>query len=464
MEVLALRSLFLLGVVLAPLCAFMVLATWGLFARSLSERVVAGVVKTASLIAAGSLGGLLTLILFHGESSYVERYHSWFSFGAHHFTISFSINPLSLSFLVLTTVLSGLVARFSRTYIHLEEGFTRFYLLLLLATFGMTLVVVADSLGLTVMGWEFLGISSTLLIAFFHNRRIPVINGLRTFVVYRTADIGLLLVLLYIHKVFGTTELGRFIHEGEGFAGTFDGTPWNALIIGLLFFLSASGKSSTLPFFPWLPGAMEGPTPSSAIFYGAFAVHAGPYLFLQQSAIVSASPVLSWILVVVGLFSAGLATLAGRVRADIKTSLAYATIAQVSLIYVEIGLHWYYLAAFHTAGHMCLRTYQFLRAPSALHDLHVRSVLGVAARERTGIYDKLVPYPVQVWLYRLALEQGGVLALYQRILVQPFLQAARVCSRFEEVCDRYLDRASGRGGGGDHTTSELPTSIARSNS
>jgi NAD(P)H-quinone oxidoreductase subunit 5 len=307
----------------------------------------------------------------------------------------------------------------------------------------MTLVVVADSLGLTVVGWEFLGISSTLLIAFFHSRRGPVVNGLRTFTVYRIADVGLLLALMYAHAVFGTTEIGRFIHSSNGPYGAFDGTPWDALVIGLLFLLSASGKSSTLPFFPWLPGAMEGPTPSSAIFYGAFAVHAGPYLFLRQAPLVTASPTLSYILIAVGLISACFASLAGRIRADVKTSLAYATITQVSLIYAEIGLHWFYLAAFHTAGHMCLRTYQFLRAPSALHDLHVRSVLGVASRERGRFYDRIFPLSAQRWLYRLALEQGAILTVYRWLLVRPFLWIAASLNSFEVYCDLMLERLLG---------------------
>lgn len=440
MDILELRSACLLGVVLAPLCGFLVLALWGLFTSYHHERYVAAIAKTAALAATTSLAGLVAIMISRGEYHYVERYHSWLSFGSHHFEITFSVNTLSVGFLTLTTLLSGLVGKFSKTYIHLDEGFTRFYLLLMLATFGMTLVVVADSLGLTVMGWEFLGISSTLLIAFFHSRRGPVVNGLRTFTVYRIADVGLLLAMMYAHNVFGTTELGRFIHTENGPYGSFDGTEWHALVIGLLFFLSASGKSSTLPFFPWLPGAMEGPTPSSAIFYGAFAVHAGPYLFLRYAPIVSASPTLSSILIGMGLLSACLASLAGRIRADVKTSLAYATIMQVSIIYAEIGMHWYYLAAFHTAGHMCLRTYQFLRAPSALHDLHVRSVLGVAARERGAWYGKIVPIQAQRWLYRLALEQGAILSVYQSAFVRPFIDIATALSRFEVVCDRLLDR------------------------
>lgn len=438
MNLLWLRSYSLLGVLLAPLLGFTVIALAGLFIRKRSESFVTFVAKGASYIATTSLSILLTLMLFRRDWRFTEHYYSWFSFESHHFAFSFSITTLSIGFLILTTVLAGLVGKFSKTYIHLEEGFTRFYLLLLLATFGMNLVIVADSLSLTVVGWEFLGISSTLLIAFFHDRRGPVTNGLRTFTVYRIADIGLLCAMMFAHAAFGTTELSQFVHSENGPYGVFDGTSTQALVLGLLFFLSAAGKSSTLPFFPWLPGAMEGPTPSSAIFYGAFAVHAGPYLFLRQSPLVSASPSLSYILVAIGLCSALFATLAGRIRADVKTALAYATITQVSLIYAEIGLHWFYLAAFHTAGHMCLRTYQFLRAPSALHDLHVRSVLGVAAERRVSLYSRFVPASMQRWLYRLAFEQGALLSLYTAIILRPFISPAIALSRFEEICDRLL--------------------------
>lgn len=232
-------------------------------------------------------------------------------------------------------------------------------------------------------------------------------------------------------------------------------------ILGLLLFLSASGKSSTLPFFPWWPGGQWRARPRPA---QSFTAHS-PYtpvrtFFFAKPLIVSASDTLSLILVLIGLTSALFASLAGRIRADVKTASAYATITQVSLIYAEIGLHWYTLAAFHTAGHMCLRTYQFLRAPSALHDLHVRSVLGVAAHTRASFYSRWVPAATQLWLYRLAFEQGALLSLYEAFIIRPFLapaldqplrgsmrpafdprhDEANIC--YLQCCTRQINRAS----------------------
>lgn len=448
----------LLGVVLSPALGFSVLALWRLSANELPERIVSGIAKSTSLASVVFLAAIVVWMAVHGKGTYVAHYSPWFSFESHTFDIAFSLHPLSIGFLILTTILAGLVGEFSETYIHLEQGFVRFYMLLLLATFGMTVVVSTDSLGLTMIGWEFLGIASTLLIAFFHTRAGPIVNGLRTFIVYRMADIGLLVALIYVHHAFGTVQLNSIILTEGGPSGSFLGSEWQALILGSLLLFSATGKSSILPFFPWLPGAMEGPTPSSAIFYGAFAVHAGPYLFLRWAPLVSASPALSMLLVGLGLVSAIFATLVGRTRPDVKTSLAYATIAQVSLIYAEIGMHWYYVAAFHTAGHMCLRTYQFLRAPSALHDIHVRAALGVAAARRADWYVRFVPYSVQLWLFRLAFEHGGILALSERLIVSPFVSTGRFFSRLELASENALARILARGLPADSRRRSFPTS------
>lgn len=438
METRALLNACFLGLLLSPIIGFVILGLSGLFSKRHSESFVVRVAKVSSAVSAVALAGLCLSFAKLGVYSHVAHFAPWFNFAEHTFDVTFSINPLSLGFLTLITILSALVSNFSETYIHQDPGFARFYILLLLATFGMTLVVGADSLGLTVIGWEFLGISSTLLIAFFHTRNAPIVNSLRAFIVYRIADIGLLLALMYTHHVFGTADLNRIMNVESGPMGTFGGSANDALIIGLLLLFSAAGKSSMLPFPPWLPRAMEGPTPSSAIFYGAFAVHAGPYLFLHRAPLVSASATLSYVLIFLGLSSALFSTLIGRTRPDVKTALAFATITQVSLIYAEIGAHWYYIAAFHTAGHMCLRTYQFLRAPSALHDIHVRGMLGVAARERGRIYNRLIPTRLQQWLYRWALEQGALATIYERYLIQPFLSVARALSTLEELSDSYM--------------------------
>ena len=156
------------------------------------------------------------------------------------------------------------------------------------------------------------------------------------------------------------------------------------LLVGCLFLFAAAGKSALVPFSGWLPRAMEGPTPSSAVFYGALSVHLGAFLLLRISPLLDRSPVLSGLVVLLGAATCVLATMAARVQSDIKSSLAFASLIQVSIIVVEIGLGLRYLPLIHIIGHACLRTLQLVRAPSLLKDYNsMINALGVTAASGT---------------------------------------------------------------------------------
>ncbi len=434
-------SVLLVTSVAAPLLGFSILALRALLFNGGNERVITTVARASFLFSIFSLLGLVGILTWGGLSSSPELTIHWFKLGHTHYEISFSSDNFSLSFLAIVAILGGLSSTFSETYLHQEKGFERFYILLLLATFGMNLVVAANNLSLIVIGWEFLGIASTLLIAFFYTRRGPLVNAYRAFIAYRIADVGFLLALLYAHYSFGESNIVRIITTFSN-TSTLHASPSEiALIFGSLLLFAAVGKSSILPFYPWLPRAMEGPTPSSALFYGAFATHAGPFLLLRLSPVLSQSFKLSVIMIVLGTLSAIFSMFAGRVRPDIKTSLAYASLTQVSFIYIEIGLGWYTLATIHIAGHMCLRTYQFMRAPSALHDQHVREVLGVENRDLSFFYDRIIPEKFQTWLYRLAFEQGGIVLFYEHWVVRPLVKIAKVFSQIETKTERILEKS-----------------------
>lgn len=423
----------LLITVLAPLCGFAVIALFAIGRERSSEPFIRFVTKASYRISLCGLFALLAALLAQPEHSMTVRLQPWFSFIGSNFELSFLLDPLSVGFLALTLILTNLIGDFSESYIHREPGYERFSLLFLLAAFGMILIVTGDHLGMILIGWEFLGISSALLIAFFSVRAAPVKHGLLVFIVYRIADLGLILSLFYAHSHFGHVSFSHLFQEPIAPSAT-------VTVLGCLLLFSALGKSSLLPFIPWLPRAMEGPTPSSALFYGAFAVHAGPYLLLRCAPIVDASLALSTALVLLGLLSALFSSLLGRIRSDVKTSLAYASMTQIALIYMEIGLHWYWVAAIHTAGHMCLRTYQFLRAPSALHDIHVREKLGIGLAERHSFFDRFLSRSSQSWLYRLAFEEGGVHALYYRYLINPFLNTGRRLAAWERRSEEELEQ------------------------
>ncbi|NTX57063.1 proton-conducting transporter membrane subunit, partial [Myxococcus sp. CA039A] len=267
---------------------------------------------------------------------------------------------------------------------------------------------------------EWVGLASALLIGFFHERAAPLSAGLRAFGTYRLCDVGLLAGLVWLHHLAGTTE-------------------WTHLAVipsttlSLCLVLAAMGKSAQFPFSGWLPRAMEGPTPSSALFYGALSVHAGPYLLLRAAPLLEQAPLARGALVLVGLLTALHATLVWRVQTDVKSALAYGVLTQVGLMFAEVGLGLYTLALFHLVAHACLRCLQLLRAPSALRDVQAR---------RAALRDTRAPSIVTAHrslptrLYRFALERFALEVLTERWLVKPVL---RLGHRLDGAERRWMD-------------------------
>ncbi|MCA8985923.1 MAG: oxidoreductase, partial [Planctomycetaceae bacterium] len=198
----------------------------------------------------------------------------------------------------------------------------------------------------------------------------PVRNGFRVWTVYRIADASFLLAALTLHHMTGAGDFDGLMGTGPWPEGHATIPESSALLVGLLLLFAAAGKSALIPFSGWLPRAMEGPTPSSAVFYGSLSVHLGAFLLLRVSPILALSTPLSAIVVLVGIVSAVFGALTARVQTDIKSALAFASLTQVGIIVAEIGLGFRYLPLVHIIGHACLRTLQLLRAPSLLHDYH----------------------------------------------------------------------------------------------
>ena len=218
-------------------------------------------------------------------------------------------------------------------------------------------------------------------------------------------------------------------------------TPHQALFVGSLLLIAAAGKSALIPFSGWLPRAMEGPTPSSAIFYGALSVHLGAFLLLRVSPILEESFILSALVVAIGLATALFAAATGRVQSDIKGALAFASLTQVGIIVAEIGLGLRYIALVHIIGHACLRTLQLLRAPTLLHDYHtLENAIGSQLPQRTSIWERVIPAPARTWFYRFALERGYLDSVLDTCLVEPFRHAFQWCDGMER---RWTDLLSG---------------------
>lgn len=415
-------------VVLAPGVVFGVLGMLWLLGWVPSERVISGITGLTFSACAVGLALIIWTVGSTGAGSVVVTFGNWFAVHDYHFPLVLIADRLSLPFLGLTVLLTGLIGQFSATYLHRERGFLRFFLLLHLFAFGSLLAFAAGSFDLLVGGWEMVGITSVLLIAFFQQRIAPVENGLRVFAVYRACDIGLLLGVFAMHHWAGTASFAGslpVLHKGQ------------TTTVCLLLLLAAAGKAAQVPFSGWLPRAMEGPTPSSAIFYGAISIHAGAYLLLRVQPMLAESSLASSLVILIGLITALHGTIVGRASADAKTSLAYASLTQVGVVFVEIGMGWKWIAIAHILGHATVRTLQFLRAPSMLHDYHtMHSAIGGEISAKGQHLEDLFPERAQVWLYRWALDRGHLDTILDRFVIHPLMELSRIFGKLDRLGQR----------------------------
>lgn len=420
-----------LFVVALPGVFFLLMGLVWLVGGHLPERIIARLTKAAYAVLTVAVGFIGWQMWQSGTTSIQISLGDWFQVDHYGFPLSFLVDRLSLPMMAITIVLAGIVGSFSVRYLHRDPGFNRFFLLLHLFTFGALLIFTAGSLDLLMAGWEIVGITAVLLVGFFQYRREPVRNALRVFGIYRIADVNLLMAIFLAHHWFGTAAwTGMFSGEWPGHVNNLDGAV--ATVIAVLLIFAASGKSSQGPFCGWLPRAMEGPTPSSAVFYGAISVHAGAYLLLRIEPLIRSSWIATCLVIFIGLTTAVLGTLVHRTCADAKTSLAYASQTQLGIIFAEIGLGWTTLAIFHIAGHAMVRTMQFLRAPSMLHDYHRVHAAAGGHLDPTGEhYESLLPKSVQMWLYRVALGRGFYDSIVDRFVIAPVKKAASALGVFE---------------------------------
>jgi NADH:ubiquinone oxidoreductase subunit 5 (subunit L)/multisubunit Na+/H+ antiporter MnhA subunit len=409
--------------VLAPGVVFGALALLWLAGWLPPERVISRITSATFWACLLALAAILWRLATTGAASVVVSSGNWFTVHSYRFPLVLLADRLSLPFLGVTALLAGLIGRFSATYLHREPGFPRFFLLLHLFAFGSLLAFAAGSFDLLVAGWEIVGITSVLLIAFFQQRTAPVENGLRVFAVYRACDIGLLAGVFAMHNWAGTASFAGGLPP---LAGS------RASTVCLLLLLAAAGKAAQVPFSGWLPRAMEGPTPSSAIFYGAISIHAGAYLLLRVQPMLAQSVLASAIAVAIGVATAIHGTMAGRASADAKTSLAYASLTQVGVVFVEIGIGWTSIAVVHILGHAMVRTLQFLRAPSMLHDYHqMRSAVGGELSPTGERLEKLFSERVRLWLYRWSLDRGHLDTILDRFVIYPLTRLSRLFARLD---------------------------------
>ncbi|MEO8270176.1 MAG: proton-conducting transporter membrane subunit [Aureliella sp.] len=445
-----LDNLFLwLGIVVvaSPVVLLAVLGLTTLLGCPLSESVIARFTSAAVVLGLLPALAILGLMLAFDTTFVPIELGDWIALEQEHFHfhLKFVFDRLSVPFTILSFVLCGVVGAFTRRYLHREVGYNRFFLCYSFFFAGMVISSLAGTIETLFFGWELVGLSSALLIAYFHERENPVRNGARVWSIYRLADAAFLIAALTMHKLTGGGDFGELMGSGPWPEGTAAIDPYHALVVGSLLLVAAAGKSALVPFSGWLPRAMEGPTPSSAVFYGSLSVHLGAYLLLRVSPILDQSWTLRLLVIAVGAVSALFGTMMSRVQTDVKNSLAYASLTQVGIIVVEIGCGLRYLALVHIIGHASLRTMQLLRAPTLLKDYHnLENAIGARLSRSNSPLASLVPAGLRRWCYRFGYERGFLDTLLDNWIVDPFLKVFQWCDRRERGWTDWISQQPSR--------------------
>ncbi len=349
---------------LFPLAAFVLTVS---ATRNL-PRVSAGIAVGA--VAASLLAALGTLAAEIAAPGRFEASAPWLSVGSLRIDVGVVVDPLSALMLVVVSAVSLLVQLYAAGYMRGDPAFSRFFGYLSLFSASMLTLVAAGSLLLLYMAWELVGLCSYLLIGFWYQRPSAAAAAKKAFVVTRLGDLGFLVGIILIASLSGSFDIVRvesFVLQG-GIA------PAVLTAVCLLLFTGAMGKSAQFPLHVWLPDAMEGPTPVSALLHSATMVVAGVYLVGRLLPVYQASPAASAVVASVGAFSAIFAACLALVQSDIKKVLAYSTMSQIGYMILSLGIDAYTPAFFHLTTHAAFKTFLFMCAGSVIHTVGTNDI------------------------------------------------------------------------------------------
>jgi len=331
-----------------------------------SEKAIFGISITSVIINYIALIIMAIIWITGGFEPIFMQGPVLFHTGKADFTISFLLDGYSLIYLLTATFLTGIIIVFSKSYIHREKGYKRFFNNIKFFYFGLVVVLMSGNLETLFVGWEVLGVTSFFLIGFYRDRYLPVKNALKVISVYRIADIALLLGIWLSHHYFGYSINFKDLDGLHSPHHHIINENFYLYLIPGLFLLAAMVKSAQFPFSSWLPRAMEGPTTSSSIFYGSLSAHIGVFLLIRTSPFWEGNYWFHFIIGGIGLITVLLASSTAKVQSTIKTQIAYSSLAQIGLMFIEVSLGWYWLAMIHFVGNAMLRSHQLLISPSIL--------------------------------------------------------------------------------------------------
>jgi len=405
--------------ILVPLLGFLAV----LFIPKKDETLISWTAFTSVGIHMFGLQIFLVYWLYKGHPTINYKEIVLFTTNDYSFFIDFYFDKITAVYLFVGALLTFLVTIYSRYYMHREHGYKRFFSTILFFYLGYTLTVISGNLETLFIGWEILGISSFLLIAFYRDRYLPVKNAVKVFSIYRIGDVGLILAMWAAHHLFHENITFLKLNNYDLVHEHLITHSWIGIFISLMILLSAAAKSAQLPFSSWLPRAMEGPTPSSAIFYGSLSVHLGVFLLLRTFPFWEHQLSVRITIAMLGLATSIVATGIARVQSSIKSQVAYASIAQIGLIFIEIAAGFEVLALIHFAGNAFLRTYQLLVSPSVVSYLIREQFYNFVPRQKT-IEDSL-PKRIEYTIYVLCLKEWNLDSIMYQYLWNPLKQAGR---------------------------------------
>ena len=357
-------------IVFLPLFGFLIA---GLFGRLIGARG-SEIVTTSLLMVSAVLSWIAFYNVGFGSGTTRVQVATWMASGDLRVDWAFRIDTLTVVMLVVVNTVSSLVHLYSIGYMHEDEHRPRFFAYLSLFTFAMLMLVTADNLVQMFFGWEGVGLASYLLIGFWYKKPSANAAAMKAFIVNRVGDFGFALGIFLVFVLFGSVTFDAiFPRVGELTTQTFRfiGYEWNALTLAaLLLFMGAMGKSAQFLLHTWLPDAMEGPTPVSALIHAATMVTAGVFMVARLSPIFEYAPNAALVVIVIGATTAFFAATVGLVQNDIKRVIAYSTCSQLGYMFVALGVGAYSAGIFHLFTHAFFKALLFLGAGSVIHAMH----------------------------------------------------------------------------------------------
>ncbi len=353
-----------------PLVGFLLLVLIG---RRLGEPVAGWLATIAS--AGAFIATVITFFSLQGESDHAKRFElvegfTWINAGDFVVDVGLLLDPLSITMSLFITGIGTLIHLYSIGYMHGDKNFSKFFIYLNLFIASMLLLVLGDNLLLTFLGWEGVGACSYLLISFWFTDEANASAGKKAFVTNRIGDFGFMLAAFFVFVELGSINYDDILSRSSEIDGTV-GPFSTSTVIVLLFMLAAAGKSAQLPLYVWLPDAMAGPTPVSALIHAATMVTSGVFLLTRLNPILAEADTwavgsIAWIGALTGLFAATAAV----AQTDIKKVLAYSTVSQLGYLFLAVGIGAYVPALFHMITHAFFKALLFLGSGSVIHGLH----------------------------------------------------------------------------------------------